>query len=90
MSVILFFSSQNEHQVILGHVAKPLFHEGTIRRKDPPTSYDCTYTVSSICKDVILSPRHKLGNSAIEEELSTVTVPLITSTLPRNPRESAV
>ena len=88
--LIVFFSWQSEHEVILGHVARPLLRESTIRRKDPSTSHDCTYTVSSMCKDVILSPRHKLGTPAIEEELNTVTIPLITSTLLRNPRESAV
>lgn len=63
----------------------------SLNRQIPYFNYECTYTVDSVSKDVIVSPRHKSpGSTAVEEELSTVTTPLINSSNVKNPRESAV
>lgn len=89
-----------ERDVMLAHVAVPMtsartpagqqtHHHGVMMPLQPPrpfTDPGATYTVDSISKDAIVSPRRHLqpqqqhlNVSVIEEELSTVSTPLMSS-----------
>ena len=88
------FYQQTGQEADINQIGIPILHADAMSkypyRQVANPYHECTYTVDSVSKDVIVSPRHKSAISVIEEELSTASTPLIPSITIRNPRESSV